>query len=98
MKRILIVEPDVSLCLSLSNMLGEFGFDTAVADTSTRALRILGECIPLPDVILLNLNRSNRDGLALRGQLANHKKYCNIPVVSMSDDSNISDIMKKLAS
>lgn len=92
MKRILIVEDDIDLCLALSDFLGEFGFETAVADDGVRALRILGEADPLPDAILLDLRMPNMDGWALRAKLADHPRYCNIPIVVMSADKGLNEV------
>lgn len=86
MKRVLIVEDDIDLCLELSDFLNEFGFDTAVATDGLRALAILADCDPLPNIIILDLHMPNMDGWTLRESLKNHQKYASIPVLVMSGD------------
>lgn len=87
MKRILIVEHDVPTCLAMSDLLGEFGFETGVADSSVRALSTLAEADPLPDVILLNINMPHMDGWKLREALRLDSRYNKIPILTISGGS-----------
>jgi CheY-like chemotaxis protein len=92
MKRILIVEDDVSLCLQLSDLLYEFGFDTAVASDGIQALEILNKYTPLPDLILLDLHMPNMNGWELREKLQQDEKFKKISVVIMSGDQAAVDV------
>lgn len=92
MKRILIVEDDVDLCLCLSDLLGEFGFETAVACNGAKALLVLADADPLPDVILLDLHMPHMDGWQLREVLRANPRYASIPIVVMSGDKAATDM------
>lgn len=85
-KRILIVEDDVSLCLQISDVLYEFGFETGVAGDGAKALEILATCDPLPNLILLDLHMPNMNGWQLCEALKQNEKYSKIPVLIMSAD------------
>jgi CheY-like chemotaxis protein len=86
MKRVLIVEDDTSLCLSLADMLIEFGFEVGVAGDGLKALSILETADPLPDCILLDLHMPEMDGWQLMERLKQHEQYSKIKVVVMSGD------------
>lgn len=90
--RVLIVEDDVSLCMGISDMLNEFGFDTAVAADGIKALNELANADPLPDFILLDLHMPNMDGWQLRDTLKNDTRYCDIPVIVMSGDQSLTSV------
>ena len=83
-KRILIVEDDVSQCLQLSDLLNEFGFETAVAGDGLKALEILEVAKPLPDIILLDLDMPRMNGWQLREVLKTDPLYCQIKILIMS--------------
>jgi CheY-like chemotaxis protein len=85
-KRILIVEDDVNLCIQLSDLLYEFGFETGVADNGFKALEILQEADPLPDVILLDLHMPQMDGWQFRERLKQEPRYSSIQVIIISGD------------
>jgi DNA-binding NtrC family response regulator len=79
MKRVLIVEPNVEQCLSISDMLDEMGFETGVSDTSSRAMHMLSEADPLPDVMVINVKSG--EGRRFREMIRHDLRYSNIGVV-----------------
>jgi CheY-like chemotaxis protein len=85
--RVLVVEDDVNLCLSIADVLMEFGFEVAVAGDGAKALHELAEADPLPSVIVLDLHMPNMNGWELKDKLANSPRYRDIPIVFMSADS-----------
>ena len=85
MKRILIVEHDVSLCLELANLLNEFGFEVGVADTMNRALEMLSEACPVPDLLLVDADLPNGEGQTLGEALKYHPNFCRIVTMSLHD-------------
>lgn len=82
--RILIVEDDVDICLALSDLLGEFGFETAVAGDGIKALEILDNADPLPKVVLLDLKMPNMNGWTFREKMKAHPRYKHIPIIVMT--------------
>ena len=86
MSRILLVEDDADQCLLLANYLCDEGFDIAIACDGVKALQILSEADPLPDVILLDLYMPNMNGWQLKEVLAKDPRYSKIPIVIMSGD------------
>ena len=78
MKRILVVEDDADIALSLRyNLEREGGYEVRVAGDGERALRE-AEKDP-PDAVLLDLNLPGMDGLALQQRL--NEIDCDMPVV-----------------
>lgn len=87
MKRILIVESNVDQCLALSDFLGDLGFETGVADTGRRAMKMLETAEVLPDFILLDVKLSSVNNWRLKDQLKRHKAYKHIPIILMGEDA-----------
>ena len=85
MKRILVIEANISRCLALAQYLNELGFEVGVADNSQRAMAMLAEATPLPDFILLDIKLSSSNNWGLRDMLKQHKEYRQIPVILMND-------------
>ena len=86
MKRILVVEDDRARCLELANMLMEFGFEVAVADTSAGALDTLVDADPLPDLLLVDITMPDGDGLRLVEIVRKHRLFCKMKMVKMAGD------------
>lgn len=86
MPRILIVEDDIELCMFLSDELGDEGFETGVANDGERALAMLEQYKPLPDIILLDLHMPGMNGWTFREKLKENPAYAKIPIIIMSGD------------
>ena len=89
MKRVLVVNGDIEQCLALSDFLGEFGFETAVASDREKMFRELEAADPLPDAILLDLEMPNSEGWKIREELIAHPKYKSISLIVISSDDDL---------
>lgn len=84
--RVLIVEEDVDMCLELSDMLNERGFDTAVANTADKAMQIIKDAYPPPDVILIDTRAKNGEGQWALDILMRHVKCSNATIIEITNN------------
>lgn len=87
MKRILIVEDDEAIRISLTQLLENEGYDVSVASNGQVALDYLAVADPLPELILLDLMMPQMDGATFRNRQLADPRLKHTPVVVMSADS-----------
>jgi CheY-like chemotaxis protein len=89
---ILIVEDDESQLLVLSRRLENFGFNIAVASTGQQALDSVFQ--NLPDLVVMDMQLPDIDGLAVAEMLADGNETCNIPIIMLTGAER-SDIVRR---
>ncbi|MBI5160112.1 MAG: response regulator transcription factor [Micrococcales bacterium] len=91
MPRILFVEDDLSLLASIGYILEREGFSVDCAPTGQEALaRAAAEP---PDLILLDLNLPDIDGLAVCRRLRLDNATANVPVILVTARTSVDDIV-----
>ena len=86
-RRILLVEDDPDIRVSLQSILGEEGFEVVACTNGQDALARLG-VIPAPDLIILDLMMPVMDGWQFRIQQKNDPLLAQIPVIAISADAS----------
>jgi len=83
-QRVLVVDDDASIRDSLKKVLGEAGYEVALA---AGGLEALGRCeLEQIDLVLLDLNLPNQSGWDVFGRLTAHHPY--IPVIIITGLAN----------
>ena len=83
--RVLVVDDEAAIRRSLSGILADEGYDTALAEDGERALACVRE--RAPDVVLLDIAMPGRDGIAVLEDL--RRSHPSLPVVMMSGHGTI---------
>lgn len=91
-KKILVVDDDPYILMSLEFLLKKNGFEVMVARNGTEALEIVEKQVP--QVVLLDIMMPDVDGYAICKHIKSHKKLKEAKVVFMSAKSKESDIQK----
>jgi PleD family two-component response regulator len=81
-KTVLIVEKRPSYTQSLVNQIRSAGFKPVVAITAEGGLRRMEECHP--DLILLEIELPDRDGLKFVSEIRRNREADRIPIIAMS--------------
>lgn len=87
-KCILIVDDDAVIRQTLSEILGEHGYETLMAATGEQALEILDRG-PAPDLILLDLLMPGMDGWAFRMRQLEVHCAAETPLVLLSANPHV---------
>jgi signal transduction histidine kinase len=87
-RRILLVEDDTAICASLSELLGEEGYDVTNCGDGRTALEVLRDAPIPPDLILLDLMMPVMDGWEFRTRQRKDPALADIPVVVVSADGS----------
>ena len=93
--RALVVDDSRAIRSVLRRMLGEIGFGADEAGDGRQALALL-ERIPAPDVMLVDWNMPEMDGLALVQALRAIPDYDAIPVVMVTTESEVERVIQAL--
>jgi two-component system, OmpR family, response regulator len=94
---LLVVEDDKTLCKLLAEILINTGYTVRFA--SNRAQINLEVNRPvLPDLMLLDVQLPDADGLKILAKLRSHPKFAELPIIMMTGRSSASDVMHGLAS
>lgn len=91
-KKILVVDDDPYILMSLEFLLKKNGFDVMVARNGTEALDLVEKQVP--QIVLLDIMMPDVDGYAICKHIKSHKKLKDAKVVFMSAKSKESDIQK----
>ena len=91
-KKILVVDDDPYILMSLEFLLKKNNFDVMVARNGTEALELVEKQIP--QVVLLDIMMPDVDGYAICKHIKSSKKLKEAKVVFMSAKSKESDIQK----
>jgi signal transduction histidine kinase len=86
-RRILLVEDDPDIRVSLHSILTDEGFEVEGCTNGREALERLGG-MPLPDLIILDLMMPVMDGWQFRIQQKNDPALAQIPVIAISADAS----------
>jgi signal transduction histidine kinase len=86
-RRILLVEDDPDIRVSLQTILTEEGFDVVACNNGREALSRLGS-MTAPDLIILDLMMPVMDGWQFRIQQKNDPAIAQIPVIAISADAS----------
>lgn len=92
MKKILVVDDDPYILMSLEFLMKKEGFDVKVARNGTEALEIIHQ--ENPALVLLDIMMPDMDGYAICKHIKGNKKLQQIKVVFLSAKSKESDIQK----
>jgi two-component system chemotaxis response regulator CheY len=95
-KRILLVEDAEDIADSMTELLGDEGYEIANAREGEQALQMLRSADTLPDLILLDLMMPGMDGFAFREAQRKDPQLANIPVVLMSAGSDLAANAREL--
>jgi signal transduction histidine kinase len=87
-RRLLIVEDEPAIRDALHVMLEDGGYTVLCSDNGEQALALLSACVPLPDVIMLDLMMPVMDGWEFRLRQRSHPRLARIPVLVMSSDGS----------
>src|SRR6188768_2927553 len=85
MKRILVVDDDVDICMLLSSFLGKKGFEVSKAHSSKGMLHLMHE--NKYDVVLCDFRLGDTDGLEAISDI--HKIDASVPVIIITGYSDI---------
>lgn len=94
MKKILIVDDEPNIVMTLEYALRKQGFEVFIARDGSEALEILK--IAVPDVIILDIMMPNVDGYETLKNIKENKKMENTKVVFLTAKNKASDIEKGL--
>ena len=86
-RRILLVEDDPDIRISLQSILAEEGFEVVACSNGRDALASLGT-MTAPDLIILDLMMPVMDGWQFRIQQKNDPALAQIPVIAISADAS----------
>ena len=93
---LLVVEDDKTLCKLLTEILGTAGFTVRVASNRAQINSEVNRS-PLPDLMLLDVQLPDADGLKVLAKLRSHPKFAELPVIMMTGRSGAADVMQGLA-
>ena len=91
-KKILVVDDDPYILMSLEFLMKKNGFEVMVARNGTEALDIVEKQVP--DIVLLDIMMPDVDGYAIGKHIKSSKKLKEAKVVFMSAKSKETDIRK----
>jgi DNA-binding response OmpR family regulator len=92
MQKILVVDDDPYILMSLEFLMKKEGYDVKVARNGTEALDIINN--EIPKLILLDIMMPDVDGYAICRHVKSTKKLKDIKVVFLSAKSRETDIQK----
>lgn len=92
LKKILVVDDDPYILMSLEFLMKKNGYDVMVARNGTEALDIVGK--QMPDVVLLDIMMPDVDGYEICKHIKKTAKLKHTKVVFMSAKSKEADIQK----
>ena len=92
MNKILVVDDDPYILMSLEFLMKKEGYEVKVARNGTEALEIIHR--EIPSLILLDIMMPDVDGYAICKEVKGSKKLKDIRIVFLSAKSKESDIQK----
>jgi DNA-binding response OmpR family regulator len=92
MKKILVVDDDPYILMSLEFLMRKKGFDVSVARNGTEAMDMLAT--NKPDLILLDIMMPDVDGYAICKHIKSSKQLKDIIVVFLSAKTKEADVQK----
>lgn len=86
MKKVLVVDSHKTFVMYARLLLERMGFEVVAAETSVEAMRLLS--VEGPDLVLLDVNMPDTDGVTLLRQLRRDRQTASLPVVMISVDAS----------
>jgi CheY-like chemotaxis protein len=96
MQRVLVVEDDNAIRLSLTELLSNEGYDVSSVSNGQEALDLLAKGELLPSIILLDLMMPLMDGFSFRKKQIADPRIKDMPVIIMSADGNVQEKLKEV--
>jgi two-component system OmpR family response regulator len=93
---LLVIEDDKTLCRLLGEILGTAGYTVRFASNRAQINAEVNKS-PLPDLLLLDVQLPDADGLKILAKLRSHPKFSDLPVIMMTGRSGAADVMQGLA-
>lgn len=90
-KKVLLVEDDIDIRETLTELLEDEGHEVLCAENGQVALDTLANNTDLPHVILLDLMMPIKNGFEFCMEKENDAKISHIPIIVMSADGHIRD-------
>jgi DNA-binding response OmpR family regulator len=94
-KRILIVDDEPNIVISLEFLMKREGFDVAVATDGEEALRAMAD--HQPDLILLDIMLPKKDGFEICQQIRANPAWQSVKIVMLTAKGRDTEIAKGLA-
>jgi two-component system, chemotaxis family, chemotaxis protein CheY len=94
--RVLVVEDDPDIRMTIMEVLEDRGFEVRGAGHGQEALDLLGAEATLPHVILLDLLMPVLDGAGFRAAQLNDARFAAIPVVIVSANAQVREAASRL--
>ncbi len=91
---ILVVDDEPAIHRMMQRVLGRAGYRVASADDGEQALKKIVR--RPPDLIILDLNMPNSNGFEVAEQLKSREDTCNIPVILMTGNDTVDNLVKAL--
>ncbi|APV49561.1 hypothetical protein BWI17_07645 [Betaproteobacteria bacterium GR16-43] len=93
---LLVVEDDKTLCKLLAEILITAGYSARFASNRAQINAEVNRAT-LPDLMLLDVQLPDADGLKVLAKLRSHPKFAELPVIMMTGRSGAADVMQGLA-
>ena len=93
---LLVVEDDRTLCKLLGEILSTAGYTVRFAGNRAQINTEVNRPV-LPDLMLLDVQLPDADGLKVLAKLRSHPKFAELPVIMMTGRSGAADVMQGLA-
>ena len=93
---LLVVEDDKTLCKLLGEILTTADYTVRFASNRAQINTEVNRS-PLPDLMLLDVQLPDADGLKILAKLRSHPKFSELPVIMMTGRSGAADVMQGLA-
>jgi two-component system chemotaxis response regulator CheY len=93
----LIVDDSRTMRMVLSRIVGPVGFNAVGADCGRAGLKRLRAMQALPDVMMVNGNMPDIDGLEFVSAVRSRPDWCDIPIIMVSAESEPAHIARALA-
>lgn len=90
--KILIIDDEKNICLTLNQILGDEGYEVITANSARAGLQLAEEAEP--DIILLDVKLPDLNGIEVLSKL--RKSQTNTPVIMISGNSSIADAVKAI--
>jgi CheY-like chemotaxis protein len=93
---LLVIEDDQTLCKLLGEILATAGYTVRFAVNRAQINAEVNRAT-LPDLMLLDVQLPDADGLKVLAKLRSHPKFADLPVIMMTGRSGAADVMQGLA-
>ena len=93
-KKILVIEDEATLQKALNEVLSEEGYNVVSSLDGLRGLELAKE--EIPDLILLDIILPKMDGFEVLKRIKEDNKISQIPVIILTNLSDLNDIQKAL--